>query len=269
MHSSQYLMENDEESFRLEVKTDPSVVDKQALWAGIQPGMRVADVGCGSGKTTALLHDLVQPGGKVIGIDGSQERIAHAREQYGAKGVEFACLDILKPLDTLGKFDFVWVRFLLEYYRANCFDIVQNISRILKPGGILCLIDLDYNCLSHFGLSPKLERAIDSAITILEEKANFDPYVGRKLYSLLYDLGYKDIDVSVAAHHLIFGELKDSDAFNWMKKIEVLSSKINFSFDDANWGCKEFSEEFRNFFTDPRRFTYTPVISCRGCKPAP
>lgn len=268
MHSSKYLMESNEEAFRLEVKTNPDIVNKQALWAGIQPGMRVADVGCGSGKTTALLHELVQPGGEVVGIDGSQMRIAHAREQYGAEGIEFSCRDIREPLDSLGKFDFVWVRFLLEYYRSNSFEIVRNISTLLKPGGILCLIDLDYNCLNHFGLSPKLERAIHTAVAILEEKANFDPYAGRKLYSFLYDLGYQCIDVDVAAHHLIFGELRDSDAFNWMKKIEVLSGKINFSFDDGEWGCNEFSEEFRNFFTNPRRFTYTPIISCRGCKPA-
>ncbi len=268
MHSSTYLMENEQEAHRLEVKTDPTIVDKQALWAGIQPGMRVADVGCGSGKTTALLHRLIQPGGKTTGIDGSQARISLAREQYGAEGVQFACRDILEPLDDLGEFDFVWVRFLLEYYRSNSFDIVRNISSILKPGGTLCLIDLDYNCLNHFGLSAKLEAAIHSAVATLEEKANFDPYVGRKLYSFLYDLGYEDINVDVAAHHLIFGELKDSDAFNWMKKVEVLSRKISFGFDDG-WGCEEFSEEFRNFFTNPRRFTYTPIISCRGRKPVP
>lgn len=266
MQDFEYLMESDEEAFRLDIKTDTKVVERQSLWAGIKPGMRVADICSGSGKTTSVLYTLSQPGGTVVGVDGSEKRIEYAKKYYAVEGIEFKCKDIQKQLDDLGTFDFVWVRFVLEYYRAQSFDIVKNISSIVKPGGILCLIDLDYNCLSHFGLSQKLERAIFATIKKLEEKANFDPYAGKKLYSHLYRLGYQDIDVDVAAHHLIFGTLRDVDAFNWMKKIEVVSKKIPFQFEEYK-GHKEFIEDFKKFFTDPGRFTYTPIISCRGRKP--
>ena len=164
-------------------------------------------------------------------------------------------------------FDFVWARFLLEYYRSNSLDIVKNLSDIVKSKGILCLIDLDYNCLSHYGLSQKLERTILDIINQLKEKANFDPYMGRKLYSFLFDLGYQDIDVCVDTHHLIFGELNGPDAFNWMKKVEVATSKIDYQFEEYEGGYREFLVEFKSFFTNPRRFTYTPVIACRGLKP--
>ena len=267
MQDNEYLMENDEEALRLDIKTDTGVVEKQALWAGIEIGMRVADIGCGSGKTTSILHTLVQPGGEVVGVDGSKKRIEYAKERYGVKRIGFKCQDIPEPLNDLGVFDFVWVRFLLEYYRSNSLDIVKNISAIVKPGGILCLIDLDYNCLNHFGLSPRLERTIFAIMKYLEEKSNFDPYVGRKLYSFLYDLGYQDIDADVASHHLIFGELKDIDAFNWMKKFEVISKKIHFNYEEYEGGYEEFLGEFNRFFVNPRRFTYTPVICCRGRKP--
>ena len=267
MSDNEYLMESDEEAFRLDIKTDAKVVEKQALWAGIKPGMCVADIGCGSGKTTSILHKLIQPGGKIIGVDGSEKRIAYAKDHYGFNGIEFKYKNIIAPIDELGMFDLVWVRFLLEYYRTNSFAIVQNISKVIKPGGILCLIDLDYNCLNHFGLSQKLEKALFDAINKIEENVNFDPYVGRKLYSFLYDLGYQNIDVNIEAHHLIFGELKDSDAFNWLKKIEVVSKKLDFQLEEYKGGYKEFLEEFSRFFTNPRRFTYTPVILCKGCKP--
>ncbi|HHT9130512.1 MAG TPA: class I SAM-dependent methyltransferase, partial [Candidatus Brocadiaceae bacterium] len=263
----EYLMEDEEEAVRLDIKTDSKVVKKQALWAGVKPGMQVVDICCGSGKTTSILHKLVQPGGAVVGLDGSEKRIEYAKEHYGVKGIEFKRKGIPGSLSELGLFDFVWVRFLLEYYRSNCFDIVKNVSEIVKPGGILCLIDLDHNCLNHFGLSPRLERTIFAIMNYLEENANFDPYMGRKLYSFLYDLGYQNIEVDVGAHHLIFGELKDTDAFNWMKKFEVISRKINFHFEEYDGGYEEFLGEFNRFFADPRRFTYTPVICCRGRKP--
>jgi ubiquinone/menaquinone biosynthesis C-methylase UbiE len=260
-------MENEEEAVRLDIKTDVEVVKKQAIWAGIKPGMRVADVGCGSGKITAILHKLVQPNGSAIGIDASEKNLTYAREHYSVAGVEFKFKNILQPLDGLELFDFVWVRFVLEYYRSNSFEVVKNISKIVKPGGILCLIDLDNNCLTHYEMPTRLEKTLFDIIKILEEKANFDPYVGRKLYSFLYDLGYKNIDVNILSHQLIFGELTHKDAFNWFKKIEVISKKVNYQYDAYDGKYQNFLDEFNRFFNDPRRFAYTPVILCKGQKP--
>jgi ubiquinone/menaquinone biosynthesis C-methylase UbiE len=267
MQQFRYLMENDAEAIRLDLKTDNKTIERQALWAGIKPGMCVADIGCGSGKSTFYLQQMVQPKGTATGIDFSDKRIAYAKKHYSGKGINFICRDICKPLDDLGRFDFIWVRFTLEYFLSESFEIVKNISRILKPGGILCLIDLDYNCLSHFGLSPKLEKSIVEIINTLENHANFDPYVGRKLYSFLCDLGYQNIDVNLEPHHLIFGKLQETDDFNWTKKVEVAVKECGYQFQEYPGGYEEFFEEFKTFFSDPRRFTYTPVIVCRGNKP--
>lgn len=263
----QYLMESSEETRRLDLKTDEEIVKKQALWAGIKPGMRVADLGFGSGKTTYILNDLVQPGGEVIGADISKDRIEYALKHYNRPDIQYVCRNICEPLEDLGFFDFLWVRFVLEYHRSKCFEIVKNISRILKPGGILCLIDLDYNCLSHFGLPQKLEKTLNEIMTNVVVNSDFDPYVGRKLYAFLYDLGFKNIAVDLAPHHLIYGALKDIDAFNWTKKMEVAVKQPGLQFDEYEGGASEFVKEFQLAFKNPRRFTYTPVISCRGVKP--
>ena len=69
MSNINYLMENDEEAIRLDLKTDISAVEQQALWAGLKPGMRVADIGCGPGKITSALYNMVLPGGSAVGID--------------------------------------------------------------------------------------------------------------------------------------------------------------------------------------------------------
>ena len=267
MQGDKYLMEHAEESLRLDMKTDNDVTAQQARWAGLAPGMRVVDIGCGPGKTTSKLGELVQPGGAAVGVDLSEQRVNFAQEHYGSDRVSFARRDLFKPLADLGQFDFAWVRFLLEYHLSNCFELVQNISDSVKPGGILCLIDLDHNCLSHFGQSPRMERAVAATMKSLEERDNFDPYVGRKLYSFLYDLGYQEIDVKIEAHHQIFGALKQVDDFNWTKKVEVAARNSGYGFDEYEGGFEEFLAEFRTFFADPRRFTYTPIISCRGRKP--
>ncbi len=263
-----YLMENHEESIRLDQKTDPRVVKKQARWAGIKPGMRVADLGCGSGKTTMVLSRLAQPGGEAVGLDFAPNRYEFAQSHYAGPGIRFLCRDVRNVLDDLGTFDFIWVRFLLEYYLSSSYDIVRHISQYLKPGGILCLIDLDHNSLNHFGHSGRLGKTLNDLTVLSQEKADFDPWVGRKLYSYLYDLGFKNISVDVSAHHLIYGPLNETDAFNWVKKVEVGPVKLGYDFKDYNGSHQEFLQEFSAYIQDPRRFIYTPIITCRGIKTA-
>ena len=267
MTSHNYLMESDDEALRLDLKTYSNEVENQARWAGLRPGMRVADLGCGSGKTSYLLNRLTKPNGRTVGIDFAEQRVAYARKHYTDSGIEFLRKDIREPIDDLGMFDFIWIRFVLEYYRLNSFDILNNVIKILKPGGIICVIDLDHNCLNHFGMSPRLEKATYEIMQALEIKADFDPYVGRKLYAYLYDLGCQKINVRLDPHHLIFGELKEVEAFNWIKKVEIAGKKAGYHFEGYENGYDEFFEEFKQFFSNPRRFTYTPVICCRGIKP--
>ena len=70
--------------------------------------------------------------------------------------------------------------------------------------------------------------------------------------------------MDVSAHHLIYGELHEIDSFNWFKKIEIVSQKIDYKFDEYEGGYNEFLEEFKKYFSNPRRFVYTPMIACRG-----
>lgn len=267
MQHDKYLMENKDEIQRLNVKTDKLMLEKQALWAGIKKGMSVADLGCGSGITTFFLKNLIGQSGRIIGVDRSEERIAYAKNSYNDMEIDFIHKNFYEPLDDLGVFDFVWVRFILEYHKSKSFDLVKNISKIVKPGGILCLIDLDYNCLSHFGIPERLEKTLYDIMNILENHADFDPYAGRKLYSFIYDLEYENIDVNMSSYHMIFGELKETDEFNWTKKVEVAAKKSGCQFEEYKGGYEEFRDEFKKSFADPRRFTYTPVISCKGRKP--
>lgn len=266
MSDNCYIIENEDESIRLDLKTDPKIIEKHARWAGLKTGMRVADLGCGPGKTTFHLNKIVQPNGTAVGVDIFKNRIDYANTHYLDKGIQFIIGDIREPLDDLGLFDFIWVRFVLEHYRSNSFDIVKNISSLLKPGGIICLVDLDHNCLSHYGFSTKIETAMFAIMRKLEKYANFDPYAGRKLYSHLYDLDYQDIQIDLSAHHMIFGELEEIDRYNWTKKIEIVGKNSGYNFEAFDDGFEGFQKEFNRFFSDPRRFTYTPVIACRGRK---
>lgn len=261
-------MESSEEVVRLDRKTDEKSAAALAQWAGLVPGMDVADVGCGSGKTTSQLFGLTsREGGRALGFDIAPQRVEFAKKHYLEEGCEFLQRDARDDLSDLGQFDFVWVRFVLEYYLEGAFEIARNVSSLVKPGGLLCLADLDHNCLSHHGISERLEKTLHEIMETLRVKANFDPFAGRRLYSHMSRIGFENIRVDVRGHHVIYGELKGQDQFNWRKKVEIAPVRAGYDFPHYPGGHEEFLAEFDAFFESPERFTYSPLICCVGRKP--
>jgi hypothetical protein len=54
------------------------------LDAGLRPGMRAADLGCGVGLVTALLAELVGPAGHVVGVDATPGKSNGPASGWGA-----------------------------------------------------------------------------------------------------------------------------------------------------------------------------------------
>jgi trans-aconitate 2-methyltransferase len=78
--------------------------DVLARLDGIAPDARVLDVGCGTGRVTELLLELV-PRGRVLAVDASDEMVALARQRLGDR-VEVWCQDALEidleqPVDAV------------------------------------------------------------------------------------------------------------------------------------------------------------------------
>jgi hypothetical protein len=112
-----------------------------------------------------------------------------------------------------------------------------------------------------------MEKILRDIMEKIDEKYNFDTYAGRKLYSYLYDSGYENIEMNLAPHHLFYGKIDSKDIFNWTKKVEIAIDKLGDLFDDYPGGSEAFIADFRKFIHDPRRFTYTSLILCKGRKP--
>ena len=85
----------------------------------------------------------------------------------------------------------------------------------------------------------------------LEQRADFDPYVGRKLYSFLFDLNFSRMQGKMDYHHLIYGPV-GGDLFNWTKKVEIAARQCGYGFEEYENGFGH--SEFQAFFHDPRTF---------------
>ncbi len=91
-----------------------------------QPGERILDLGCGDGVLTAK---LVAMGCEVVGVDGSAEQIAAARQ----RGLDARVIDGQR-LDFDTEFDAVFSNAALHWMkRAD--DVIAGVWRALRPGG--------------------------------------------------------------------------------------------------------------------------------------
>jgi len=54
--------------------------------AGIGPGMRIHDVGCGAGDVSLLCAELVGAAGAVVGVDRDPVVLERARERIAERG---------------------------------------------------------------------------------------------------------------------------------------------------------------------------------------
>lgn len=96
-------------------------------------GAHVLDAGCGTGKYSAWLHDH---GADVVGIDVSEEMVAHARERLPATvPVMQATLEAELPFEDAA-FDGVVSGLVLDYL-PDWEPVFASFHRVLRPGGFL------------------------------------------------------------------------------------------------------------------------------------
>ena len=110
--------------------------------AGLQAGMRVLDVGCGSGEVTLKMADLVGAGGEVAGIDSDLAILRLAGQEAERQGlsVTFRHLDA-ENLAEESAHDLVYSRYLLSHLPWPAW-VVEAMVRALRPGGRLVLEDV-------------------------------------------------------------------------------------------------------------------------------
>jgi len=154
------------------------------LQAGIQPGMRVADLGCGVGMVTTLLAELVGPTGQVIGVDFSGAQIAQARELLppGFANVSFIEASATDTGLPHGSFDLVYCRFLLIHL-TDPRQALCEMHNLLKADGILVCEDGDLT--SAGSEPPSVLNAFSDLFGRLGPTWGVDYTLGRQLFQMV------------------------------------------------------------------------------------
>ena len=112
----------------------------------LRPGQRLLDVGCGLGDAALALSLDLGAHGEVVGVDGSEVMLAEA--QARAAGVTCRTRFVLGDAGALGEaddsFDAVRSERMLQWV-PDPGRAVAEMARVVRPGGLVCLIDSDWS----------------------------------------------------------------------------------------------------------------------------
>jgi len=196
---------------------------------GASPGARVLDIGCGLGDDAAVMARMVAPGGAVVGVDRSQAMIEKARERHGmVEGLTFQVADTSKlPFDD-ASFDACRVDRVLQHV-ADPASAIQEMARVLRPGGTLVAFDNDWETLTVDSADHKSTRLVLNAWCDRFPSG----WIGRRLAPLFLEAGLHD--VVAAPRTLVLRELTLADKlYGFFATADRLAEAEILSMEDAN-----------------------------------
>lgn len=160
--------------------------------AGLAPGSRVLDVGCGVGDVTLLAAEIAGPGGQVVGvdIDGAAVQIARGRAQaLGLHQVTFIEGDLL-TVDLAEGFDAAVGRLVLMY-RADPAETLRRIAAHVRPGGLVAFQELDLDPATSARSLPDETLWSETGRVVIETfaRAGMQVRMGRQLFGAFLAAG--------------------------------------------------------------------------------
>ena len=121
--------------------------------AELKPGEAVLDVGCGVGTMALAAKEYVGAAGRVVGIEPSREMVVYAREK--AKRRKAAVVfrqGVIEQLDFAEQsFDAILCLIVMHHMPDEAkIQGIQEMARVLKPGGRLVVVDSNLDLLPSF-----------------------------------------------------------------------------------------------------------------------
>jgi len=136
-----------------ESKTSAKIFDDRTLekdYATLVPflkkGLRVLDVGCGTGAISRDIAERVGPTGYVIGIDNTEAFITSGKVTYKeVSNLALFHVDLFE-FSAKDKFDLIVAARVLQWLN-NPVDAMLKMKSLLKPGGTLSVLDYNHTAI--------------------------------------------------------------------------------------------------------------------------
>jgi ubiquinone/menaquinone biosynthesis C-methylase UbiE len=169
-----------------------SLVDLLHSDTSYPAGSSVLEAGCGTGAQTVTLARN-SPGAHFTSIDVSAVHLEEARlRTAGLKNIEFRQADLFELAGET--YDHVFVCFVLEHL-SRPREALAVLKGLLKPGGTITVIEGDHGSAYFHPDSEAAREAIQCQVE-LQRRAGGNANIGREVYPLLVDAGFREASVS-------------------------------------------------------------------------
>lgn len=265
-----YIMQHSDEPERIRTKTSLLLIRHHLDWMGFKAGESMVDFGCATGEV--VREACVQSdGGLIVGLDADPVMLESARRATPStrfSNVEYRQArigGIGSTALTEASFDHAWSRFFLEYQK-DVVSIVREMSRVVKPGGKVNLIDLSGNCVWHFPLQEQLRNRLNEVLADLHT-TGFDPHVGAKLQQYARDAGLVDIRESVEPYHRIVGRPDPDTAEQWRRKLLGLKHTYSTKLFPEKKHLHGFFDDMLEFIMSSDTMSWSNLHLVQGTRP--
>lgn len=127
-------------------------------FAGIRPGMSVADIGAGEGYYTVRLSPIVGPAGRVLAQDivpATRDNLAQRVDREGLDNVSVRLGLPDDPRIPAASFDRIFLVHMYHEVTAP-YAFLWHLRAGLKPGGLVIVVDADRDVRNHGMPRPQL-----------------------------------------------------------------------------------------------------------------
>ena len=169
------------------------------LLSRLRSGMSLLDCGCGPGTITAGLAKAVAPG-QVIGLDLRDDYLQLARanaSRLKVSNVKFEKADMYRLPFAADTFDVAFSSGVFIHLGKPT-DALKEMYRVLRPGGVLALREVDWDGQLASPTDPLMQQAVGLYQKFLENFGGGDIRLGRKLRALLHEVGLAGVEASAS-----------------------------------------------------------------------
>lgn len=194
------------ELYRRFLEGKPWIAQLYRHFLDLRPGLRIVDVGCGTGDFTRYLAQLCSGRSSITGVDNRQQSLRAAENETRRNGlskvISYRVGDVLNiPIEN-DYADITCCRTLLMHLQ-DPLKAIDEMTRITRPGGLVAAIEggrmtsfLDPNDDEYTELSHEANGAWLRAVSRLEGK---EFKIGERLPSMFQKAGLDEIRAEIHA----------------------------------------------------------------------
>lgn len=174
--------------------------DYRTLLSALKPGMRILDIGCGTGAITKDIANIVGPNGYVVGIDNTESFIAEGKNLFSTVTNLALVHAELLDFESEEKFDLIISARTFQWI-STIDKAIDKVKSLLKLNGQVSILDYNHEMISWNPKIPASMQNFYNMFLMWRKDAGMNNRIGFDLIDILEEHGFDQVEVFNADEH--------------------------------------------------------------------